>query len=209
MISVVRCESNKTKNAFFLKITYRQKASTSRSATIHVLFLTSNNLSLNSLQIWFKAALASRVELVPDLALHCRHFHLLSHSKVPFSWKRSTQGSKSADMIPEQTGGDEFGKNDRESVFIMKLMTIVLLKDDNTWCSDRKLLKLWQKDTHILTQNPLFRIITDIWEFSYNKERIICQEVALQLNVKLLTEFMSNNSGADMMITITLNSLLP
>ena len=24
---------------------------------------------------------------------------------------------------------------------------------------------------------PLLRIITDIWEFSYNKERIICQEV--------------------------------
>ena len=103
-------KATKQRMHFFLKITYRQKASTSRSATIHVLFLTSNNLSLNSLQIWFKAALASRVELVPDLALHCRHFHLLSHSKVPFSWKRSTQGSKSANMIPEQTGGDEYGK---------------------------------------------------------------------------------------------------
>ena len=28
--------------------------------------------------------------------------------------------------------------------------------------------------THIYL---LFRIITDIWEFSYNQERIVCQEV--------------------------------
>ena len=130
ILTIMIAEQNK--ECIFLKITYRQVSSTTRSATIHVLLLTSNNLSLHLLQIWFKAALASWVELVPHLALYCRHFHLLSHSEVSFSWKRSTQGSKSANVWFLSKLVIEMAIS-REYVYIMQLMTWVLLKDDNTF----------------------------------------------------------------------------
>ena len=87
-------------------------------------------------------------------------------------------------------------QSDREFVYIMQSMTIVLLKDDNTWCSHRKLLKLWQKVSHSYSHTK--PIVQDYHRYL----GVLIQQGENRLSrglntIKLLTEFMSNNSGVD------------